>query len=251
VRLLPEPHARAQPAPPATTVTAAAEQRWNEAALAQPVEATDWRLWAYREAAVVLGCSQRRLLAEFGTGPGVEVLVRAAGGGAVLVGPWMLGLSALLPAAHALAACGPVPSYRWLGEYLAQSLQQVGIAATTLSPDALRARRGERPALALDWACFGGLSPWEVLVGERKIAGLAQVRRRQGVLLVAGLLLQPPPWTLLCERLGRPRDEAQLLALASTSCAQERADVEPVPLAAALIQALANAVQAALKTTNP
>ena len=240
--------ARAQPA---TTVTAAAEQRWNEAALAQPVEATDWRLWAYREAAVVLGCSQRRLLAEFGTGPGVEVLVRAAGGGAVLVGPWMLGLSALLPAAHALAACGPVPSYRWLGECLAQSLQQVGIAATTLSPDALRARRGERPALALDWACFGGLSPWEVLVGERKIAGLAQVRRRQGVLLVAGLLLQPPPWTLLCERLGRPRDEAQLLALASTSCAQERADVEPVPLAAALIQALANAVQAALKTTNP
>ena len=181
----------------------------------------------------------------------VEVLVRAAGGGAVLVGPWMLGLSALLPAAHPLAACGPVPSYRWLGECLAQSLQQVGVAATTLSPDALRARRGERPALALDWACFGGLSPWEVLVGERKIAGLAQVRRRQGVLLVAGVLLQPPPWTLLCDRLGRPRDEARLLALASTSCAQERADVEPVSLAAALIQALADAVQTVLKTASP
>ena len=243
--------ARAQPSPSATTVTASAEQRWNEAALAQPVEATAWRLWDYREAAVVLGCSQRRILAEFSTRQDVEVLVRAAGGGAVLVGPWMLGLSALLPAAHPLAACGPVPSYRWLGECLAQSLQQVGVAATTLSPDALRARRGERPALALDWACFGGLSPWEVLVGERKIAGLAQVRRRQGVLLVAGVLLQPPPWTLLCDRLGRPRDEAGLLALASTSCAQERADVESVSLAAALIQALANAVQTVLKTASP
>ena len=243
--------ARDQPAPTATTVTAAAEQRWNEAALAQPVESTAWRLWAYREAAVVLGCSQRRMLAEVSRRPDVEVLVRAAGGGAVLVGPWMLGLSALLPAAHSLAACGPVPSYRWLGECLAQSLQQVGVAATTMSPDALRARRGERPAPAPDWACFGGLSPWEVLVGERKIAGLAQVRRRQGVLLVAGVLLQPPPWTLLSDRLGRPRDEARLLALASTSCAQERADVEPVSLAAALIQALGNAVQTVLKTASP
>jgi len=243
--------ARAQPAPSATTVTAAAEQRWNEAALAQPVEATAWRLWAYREAAVVLGCSQRRMLAESSMHPGVELLVRAAGGGAVLVGPWMLGLSALLPAAHLLAACGPVPSYRWLGECLAQSLQQVGVGASALSPERLRARRGERPAPAPDWACFGGLSPWEVLVGERKIAGLAQVRRRQGVLLVAGVLLQPPPWTLLCDRLGRPRDDARLLALSSTSCAQERADVEPVSLAAALIQALANAVQTALKTASP
>jgi lipoate-protein ligase A len=242
---------RAQPPPTATTITAAAEQRWNEAALAQPVEATAWRLWAYREAAVVLGCSQRRMLAESGTRQDVEVLVRASGGGAVLVGPWMLGLSALLPAAHPLATCGPVPSYRWLGECLAQSLQQVGVAATTLSPDALRARRSERSALAPDWACFGGLSPWEVLVGERKIAGLAQVRRRQGVLLVAGVLLQPPPWTLLCDRLGRPRDEARLLALASTSFAQERADIEPVPLAATLIQALADAVQTALKTASP
>jgi len=219
--------------------------------LAQPVEAPAWRLWSYREPAIVLGCSQRRLLDELGARPDVEVLVRAAGGGAVLVGPWMLGLSALLPAAHPLVACGPVPSYRWLGECLEQSLQQVGVGATTLSPDALRAHRAERPAPALDWACFGGLSPWEVLVGDRKIAGLAQVRRRQGVLLVAGVLLQPPPWTLLCDRLGRSRDEARLLALSTTSCAQERADLELAPLATTLIQALTHAVQTALNTASP
>jgi len=199
----------------------------------------------------VLGCSQRRLLADLGTRADVEVLVRAAGGGAVLVGPWMLGVSALLPAAHPLAACDTVPSYRWLGECLAQSLQQVGIGASALSPERLRARRGERPAPAPDWACFGGLSPWEVLVGERKIAGLAQVRRRHGVLLVAGVLLQPPPWTLLCDLLGRPIEEAQRLALATTSCAEERADAEPEPLQAALCQALAEALQAALKAGTP
>ncbi|HEX7439624.1 MAG TPA: ligase [Caldimonas sp.] len=243
--------ARAQPAPSATTGTAADVQRWNEAALARPVEATAWRLWAYREPAVVLGCSQRRMLADLKPRADVEVLVRASGGGAVLVGPWMLGLSALLPAAHPLVSGGPVPSYRWLGECLAQSLQQVGIAAAALSPEALRARRGERSASALDWACFAGLSPWEVLVGERKIAGLAQVRRRHGVLLVAGVLLQPPPWTLICDRLGRPLDEARLLALASTSCTQERVSAEPAPLVAALSQALTNAVQTALKTGSP
>lgn len=219
--------------------------------MAQPVDATAWRLWRYREPAIVLGCSQRRLLAALDAHPDIAMLVRAAGGGAVLVGPWMLGLSALLPAAHPLAACGPVMSYRWLGECLAQSLQHVGIDATTLSPEALRARRAARPGPAMDWACFGGLSPWEVLVGERKIAGLAQVRRRQGVLLVAGVLLQPPPWTLLSDRLGRSRDEARLLTLGCTSCAQERADVELAPLANTLIQALNQAIRSALKTASP
>eukprot|EP01034_Spumella_vulgaris_P044296 gene44296-55086_t len=38
----------------------------------------------------------------------------------------------------------------------------------------------------LGWACYGGYSPWEVVVGRRKLVGLAQVRRRGGVLLVAG-----------------------------------------------------------------
>jgi lipoate-protein ligase A len=142
-----------------------------------------------------------------------------------------------------------VTSYRWLGEAIAKCLQQVGIAATALSPDALRARRAERPAPApdwVDWACFAGLSPWEVLVGDRKIAGLAQVRRRHGVLLVAGVLLQPPPWRLMCDRLGRPPAEARLLAVASTSCTQELADTDPESLASALRQSLAEALRAAL-----
>jgi lipoate-protein ligase A len=223
-------------------------QAWNEAALARPVDAAQWRLWTYREPAVVLGCSQRRMLTECVGGGNVEVLVRASGGGAVLVGPWLLGLSAVLPASHPLVACGPVPSYRWLGEGIAHCLQQVGIAATALSPDALRVHRVERQAPDPDWACFAGLSPWEVLVGERKIAGLAQVRRRHAVLLVAGVLLQPPPWTLMCDRLGRPPAQARLLDLASTSCAQELPFTEPEAFATALSQALAEALDAALRT---
>ena len=222
---------------------AAAEQRWNEAALAQPVVAPAWRLWTYAQAAVVLGRSQRDGLADAAAALPLPVLVRSAGGGAVLVGPWMLGLSVALPPAHALAGGGPVAGYRWLGEGIAQALRRVGVGqARALSPDALRARAG---AAALDWACFGGLSPWEVVVGERKIAGLAQVRRRSGVLLVAGVLLEAPPWEPLCRALGEPVDQAQRLREATTGCAAQldplNTDLAPT-VAQALTQMLAEAL---------
>lgn len=234
----------------AHTVSAAAEQRWNEAALAAPVQRRAWRLWAYREPAVVLGRAQQGLIAEIGHRRGPALLVRAAGGGAVLVGPWMLGLSALLPAADALAVGGVVASYRWLGQTLATALRCCGVDARALAPEALRAHRGPTAA-APDWACFGGLAPWEVLVGERKIAGLAQVRRRQGVLLVAGVLLRPPPWALLCERLGRPPEEAQRLAGATTTLAEAVGAGAAPPASEALVVALAHGLQVALNAASP
>lgn len=242
-----------RPPPPAdcgvATVAPADEQRWNEAALAAPVRRPAWRLWVYREPAVVLGRSQRAWARD--RGAGLEVLVRTAGGGAVLVGPWMLGVSALLPPAHALAAGGPVPSYRWLGEALALALQRCSVDALALSPEVLRARRGGRPAPAPDWACFGGLSPWEVLVGERKIAGLAQVRRREGVLLVAGVLVHPPPWDLLCDRLGQGADEALRLARATTSLADAQPAAASPRGAEALVPALVDAVDETLSRAAP
>lgn len=204
---------------------AAAEQRWNDAALAQPVAAPAWRLWTYARPAVVLGRSQRAWAADAAAASPLEVVVRAAGGGAVLVGPWMLGLSALLPAAHPLATSTPVASYRWLGEGVADALHEVGVGdAQALSPEAVRER--QPPGAPPDWACFGGLSPWEVVAGGgRKIAGLAQVRRRAGVLLVAGVLLDAPPWPVLCRALRRDAVESERLrrttvgaaALAGTS----------------------------------
>jgi len=247
-----------------TGVGAAAEQAWNERALEHPVQTSAWRLWRYREPAVVLGCSQRRWL-EAPAGArhpheatevtlrdgrsgvdSLEVVVRRSGGGAVLVGPWMLGLSAVLPVAHPLVAGGPVPSYRWLGEAVALALRRIGIDAAALTPQALRERRGDGTAACADWACFGGLSPWEVLARGRKIAGLAQQRRRDGVLLVAGVLLQRPPWSLLCARLQRPLVDEQRLALASTDCTQELSRAELPQLENALGQSLHAALEEAL-----
>ncbi len=206
-------------ADPAACSDAAAEQRWNEAALAQPVAAPAWRLWTYAQPAVVLGRSQRAWAAEAAAASPLEVVVRSAGGGAVLVGPWLLGLSALLPASHPLAARTPVASYRWLGEGVADALHEVGVGdALALPPEAVRGR--QPPGAPPDWACFGGLSPWEVVAGGgRKIAGLAQVRRRVGVLLVAGVLLDAPPWPALCRALRRDDAEAERLRLTTVGAA--------------------------------
>jgi len=51
---------------------------------------------------------------------------------------------------------------------------------------------------AVRWACFASLSYGE-LVGpaNRKIVGLAQVRRRKGTAICAGLLLGQPDWPRL------------------------------------------------------
>ena len=108
---------------------AVSEQLWNEAQLQQRVHAPAFRLWRYRQPVVVLGCSQRRLLAEVDSHTGLEVLLRESGGGAVLTGPWMLGLSVALPPDHPLVSTGPVGSYRWLGEAIAQALRDGGVPA--------------------------------------------------------------------------------------------------------------------------
>jgi lipoate-protein ligase A len=223
-------------------VSACAEQVWNEAQFERPVVAPAWRLWRYDRPAVVLGCSQRRLLASAQDETALDMLVRGSGGGAVLVGPWMLGLSVVLPSTHRLVRGGAVESYRWLGEGLAEVLRAGGIDAQALAPAA--ARRSDADGPVPDWACFAGLSPWEVVVGRRKIVGLAQVRRRHGVLLVAGLLLDTPDWPRLCRALGRPAADAGRLAELTTSWAAERGQAAPV---LALVGAIERCLGAALR----
>ncbi|WP_431777598.1 lipoyl protein ligase domain-containing protein [Ottowia caeni] len=86
---------------------AAREQIWNQAQLQNRVQTPAFRMWRYRLPAVVLGYSQRRLMQEVDARTGLEVLRRDSGGGAVLTGPWMLGLSVALPPEHALLGTEP------------------------------------------------------------------------------------------------------------------------------------------------
>jgi len=72
------------------------------------------------------------------------------------------------------------------------------------------------------WACFGALSPWEVMTaGGRKLVGLAQVRRQTGALLVSGTLLAMPDWRVLCRVVDGSAIAAALLAERASSCEAE------------------------------
>lgn len=198
-------------------IQCAEEQDWNRAQLAQPVLRPAVRLWTYAAPGIVLGRAQSALQPA-GAGGSTPVVQRDSGGGAVLAGPWMLSASIVLPAEHPLVGTGTVSSYRWLGVLHAGLLRDLGIAAYAVPPEELQIAPPDR---SLKWACFGSLSPWEVVVGQRKIVGLAQVRRRTGVLLTCGTLIAPPDWPLLCAVLGMDAANAERLRACTTSCAEQ------------------------------
>lgn len=199
------------------------EQAWNQHQLAVNVHSACAQIWSYRRPAVVLGCSQRGSVSSGAAflRAKIDLVERRAGGGAVLTGPWMLSASVVLPSWHPLVVAGPIPSYRWIGELYQWVLRGLGIPADALTPEQTRRPEQQIEQSDLEWACYGGISPWEVVVGKRKIVGLAQVRKRTGVLLVAGLLLDRPDWRLLCTAMDKPVGDADELARRTTSCAEQ------------------------------
>lgn len=176
--------------------------------------------WSQAEPeAVVLGFSQRetllnhRVLAE----EAIPVYRRRAGGTAVLVGPDLLGLDVVLPQGHPLVLADLVESYRWLGETWVCALRLLGIQVRAIPPKEAHeqralARREEFHAreAVLCRACYAANSPYEVLAGQRKVVGLDMIRRRNGSLLQAGILLH---WNYerLARLLGHSPAEQELL----------------------------------------
>jgi lipoate---protein ligase len=124
---------------------------------------------------------------------GVSVHRRASGGGIVLSDAALLLLDLALPERHSLFRHDVTESYRWFGEVWAAGLRALALDAQIL-PIAMA--RADTQALdpLLKRVCFGGRSPYEVMVGERKLVGLAQIRRRGGALFQAGIYLRWEPW---------------------------------------------------------
>jgi lipoate-protein ligase A len=216
------------------------EVAWLDAVLDTPITQPLVRVWRYDAPAVVLGRSQRsnEAIEARAAAAGVQLCVRQSGGGAVLAGPWMLSASIVLPPRHALVTPSIAASFRWLGEAFAAWLGDLDI-------DALLVPQPVAPQAAT-WACFAGLSYWEVTADDAKIVGLAQARRRHGVLFSAAVLVAPSPWEVLCEVFGAPIEDADALAAGTTSCAQVLGhEVDPEALAPSLYAALAARVAAA------
>lgn len=147
----------------------------------------------------------------------VPIYHRRAGGTAVLVGSSLLSLDVVLPAGHPLILADIVESYRWFGEAWVAALRLLGVQARIVPPREAHEQRAllKQPDTCayealMHRACYGTLSPYEVVVGKRKVVGLDMIRRRVGSLLQAGVLLH---WdaTLLAQLLGHTEAEQQLL----------------------------------------
>lgn len=227
-----------------THYTVEQEQAWNSRQLEVPVAAPRFHVWTYATPTVVLGCSQRALHAEIACKlpQGLALVQRPSGGGAVLTGPWLVGVSVVLPVVHPWVRGGLVDSYRELGRLHAAVLAGLGISSRALPPAEVTQANAALGA-SVDWACYGSLAPWELIDARgRKLVGLAQRRQRNGILLVAGTLIQVPDWPLLCTALGHPED-APAMRRRTVACEEL---TERPPSAAALVAGLEHALALAL-----
>jgi lipoate-protein ligase A len=157
------------------------------------------RWYVPNEPALVLGNGQKPRIADLAACrvAGARVYRRTSGGTAVLVSAELLSLDIILPTGHALWTSDIVNAYRWVGKWWEDALHALGVAkARAIPTEEVRAI----PPLASDnplrLACYGTLSPWEVIVGRRKLVGLCQVRRRPGALYQIGLYCRFDPKAL-------------------------------------------------------
>lgn len=152
----------------------------------QPQPALRW----YESAApaLVIGSGQRPAEIDLAAcrSAGVSLHRRASGGTAVLFVPGFVMQDLAIPITHPLYHHDVSESYRWLGEVWALALGRLGLAADLVDIGAARSDAQQAPALVRR-ACFGGRSPYEVLVGGRKLVGFSQIRRRAGALFQVGL----------------------------------------------------------------
>jgi lipoate-protein ligase A len=169
------------------------------------------RWYSFSPPAVLLGSAQRphELDRSAVRKAGLPVHKRRSGGGAVL-SESLLSLDLVLPPDDALFTSNLTLSYRWFGEAWAEALGALGLEARLVEIDEARADTQALDPL-LRRVCFGGLSPYEVLVGGRKIVGLAQVRRRPGALYQAGLYLRWEPERTAALMAASETERARLL----------------------------------------
>ena len=120
---------------------------------------------------------------------GVLVVKRQAGGTSVYAASGVLGLDVALPAGHPPITSDVLEAYRWIGHVWADALRQLGVPCRVVEIAEARAAPRWPAAVqrSVQLACFGSLSPYEVVAGSRKLVGLAQVRRRAGTLVQCGI----------------------------------------------------------------
>ncbi|MCU1448121.1 MAG: biotin/lipoate protein ligase [Acidimicrobiales bacterium] len=158
--------------------------------------------------------------------PGIDVVRRRSGGGAVLVGPGeVVWVDLLVPADDPLWEDDVGRSFHWLGRVWAGALAGLGVTDVAWH---------DGPLVCTPWCrqvCFAGLGPGEVTVAGRKVVGLAQRRTRAGALFQCAALLRWDPATM-ADLLALPAEAIDGLAAAATSVAVDASALQDAFLAA-------------------
>ncbi len=134
------------------------------------------RFYSWSEPVVILGVGQSGSDLDLAAceAHGCRVLRRISGGTAVYHDADELSFEITVPAGHRLGPPDVRLAYARFAEVLSDALSRIGVA-TRVVEAAEAATRPSEPLLRP--ACFAALSPYELLASERKLVGLAQVRR--------------------------------------------------------------------------
>ena len=162
----------------------------SESLLAFPLDRPAFYWYKATEPAFILGAAQNPNILEFATckKAGYAVYKRTSGGALVLASSNFLSLDVLLPPTSQLANPDVTKAYRWFGECWQQTLARFGVATSLVTPDEARYARQNLVTDLVKLVCFGTLSSYEVAtLDRRKLVGFAQIKRRTGSLLQAGL----------------------------------------------------------------
>jgi lipoate-protein ligase A len=137
------------------------------------------RFYAWREKAVSFGYFQQH--EEIAAAAGDRLLVRRSTGGGLVdhAADWTYSLT--YPPGHARYRCRAEEGYRLLHEAVAVALGRCGV----------QSRLAEECEHCGVGRCFVGHEKHDVIDGQGKIAGAAQRRTRQGLLIQGSL--RPPP----------------------------------------------------------
>lgn len=160
---------------------------------------------------------------------GVDVVRRPTGGQGLLHGA-DLTYAVVLPR-PAGAAGGVDAVYSWLAEALIAGLARVGVAAAIA--------RHDGPAGPV---CFAGQQGADLRVGDRKLCGSAQVRRRGAVLQHGSILLTRLPFDetdLLVPRPGTPAVTREQLRAATVTLEELGAPADHRTVAHSLVEGFA------------
>jgi len=165
------------------------------------------RLYGWIEAAASFGYFQRYVDVEAMTS--LRPLVRrpTAGGLVPHAADWTYSLA--VPTTHPWYRLTAIQSYRRVHEWIRDAFELLNVN-TVVAPQALKAQPGQ---------CFAGFERFDLLWSGHKIAGAAQRRRRDG-LLIQGSVQPPRDW---------PSKTAWEQAMCETAVVRQNISWTPLP----------------------